>query len=323
MSEPEGRLRLTILGGFLGSGKTTWLRHHLFEQAFGRVHVIVNEAAQAPVDDALLHGADQMTLLAGACVCCAGRDALQRTLLDLCDARSRTADPSTRLENIVLETSGLADPGAILTLIQDHPILVRQIVVAETIVIVDALNAIDQMRQEALSRKQIEAADRLILTKTDLASAPAITQLRATLHSLAPGAAQSAASFGNATALPDLPPGAQPVPLPALADQDASPNFASPIHASQLTLGETPDWTAFTVWLSALLHARGDQIVRVKGVVRTPAGRLLLQTVRRSVQSPEILPDPAMPCESDNTIAVIGRGFTEAQLTASLARFSA
>ncbi len=318
MTQPEGRLRLTLLGGFLGSGKTTWLRHHLFERTFGRVHVIVNEAAQAPVDDVLLHGADQMTLLAGACVCCAGRDALQRTLLDLCDARSRTADPTTRLEHIVLETSGLADPGAILRLIQDHPILVRQIVVAETIVIVDALNAIDQIRQEALSRKQIEAADRLILTKTDLTAPSAITQLRATLRALAPGAAQSAASFGNALALPDLPPGADPIALPALDDQDPTP-----IHASQLDLGDTPDWTAFTVWLSALLHARGDQIVRVKGVVRTPAGRLLLQTVRRSVQSPEILPDPATPCETDNIIAVIGRGFTQDQLTTSLARFNA
>ena len=228
MSEPEGRLRLTILGGFLGSGKTTWLRHHLFEQGFGRVHVIVNEAAEAPVDDALLQGADQMTLLAGACVCCAGREALQRTLLDLVDARSRCSDPAKRLENIVLETSGLADPGAILTLIQDHPILVRQIVVAETIVIVDALNAIEQMRQEALSRKQIEAADRLILTKTDLAAPTLVAQLRATLHSLAPGAAQSAASFGNEIALPPLSPKVAPLALPALADQDPNPDPRQP-----------------------------------------------------------------------------------------------
>ena len=96
-TETEERLRLTILGGFLGSGKTTWLRHQLHEQAFGRVHVIVNEAANAPVDDALLRRADQMTLLAGACVCCDGRDQLRRTLLDLCDARSAKAAPSARI----------------------------------------------------------------------------------------------------------------------------------------------------------------------------------------------------------------------------------
>ncbi|MDW3221541.1 MAG: GTP-binding protein [Paracoccaceae bacterium] len=314
----EGRLRLTILGGFLGSGKTTWLRHQLHTGAFGRVHVIVNEAADAPVDDALLQAADQMTLLSGACVCCTGRDQLRDALLSLCDVRSRRADHDTRLENIVLETSGLADPGAILSVIQADPILVRQIVVAETIVIVDALNALQQMQQETLSRRQIEAADRLILTKTDISGSTDTAGLRATLRALAPGATQSAASFGSDMPLPALASQQKPLALPDLADDDSAP-----IIATRLTLGPTPDWTAFTVWLSALLHARGDQIVRVKGVVRTPAGRLLLQTVRRSVQSPEILPEPDVPCDTDNTIAVIGRGFTQDQLAASLARVSA
>ncbi len=319
MTDPtEGRLRLTILGGFLGSGKTTWLRHQLHKRAFGRVHVIVNEAAEAPVDDALLTAADQMTLLAGACVCCEARDDLRRTLLSLCDQRSRIADPAQRLENIVLETSGLADPAAILEVIQSDPILARQIVVAEVIVVIDALNARDQMQQEALSRAQVEAADRLILTKTDLAPPDRTAQLRATLQQAAPGAAQSAAVFGSGLELADVAADTQPFALPDLAGQDAAP-----IAASQLDLGDTPDWTAFTVWLSALLYARGDQIVRVKGVVRTPAGRLLLQAVRRSVQSPEILPPQGGPERSDNEVAVIGRGFTQDQLVASLARFSA
>lgn len=314
----EGRLRLTILGGFLGSGKTTWLRHQLHIGTFGRVHVIVNEAADAPVDDALLQAADQMTLLAGACACCTGRDQLRGALLSLCDARSRTADHAARLEHIVLETSGLADPGAIVSLIQADPILVRQIVVTETVVIVDAVNGIQQMQQEALSRQQIEAADRLVLTKTDIAANNNTEGLRATLRALAPGAAQSAASFGSDMPLPDLALQQQPLALPDLADDDSTP-----ICATRLDLGTTPDWTGFTVWLSALLHARGDQIVRVKGVVRTPAGRLLLQTVRRSVQSPEILPEPDAPCDTDNSIAVIGRGFTQDQLANSLAQVSA
>lgn len=314
----EGRLRLTILGGFLGSGKTTWLRHQLHEKAFGTVHVIVNEAANAPVDDVLLSAADNITLLAGACVCCDGQQDLQRVLLKLCDDRSGIIGSISRLENIVLETSGLADPAAILSLIQNHPILVRQIIVVEIIVIVDAQGALEQLQQEALSRRQIEAADRLILTKTDIAASQDIASVRATLQSLVPCATQSAANFGNALDLVEPMLDTPPISLPSLLDQDTVP-----IHASQLDLGDTPDWTAFTVWLSALLYARGDQIVRVKGVVCTPAGRLLLQTVRRSVQSPEILPDAEIPVDTDNTIAVIGRGFTQDQLTASLAQFSA
>lgn len=318
MTDAEGRLRLTLLGGFLGSGKTTWLRHQLHRGAFGHVHVIVNEAADAPVDDALLARADQMTLLAGACVCCDGQDALRDALLDLCDARSRHGDAASRLENIVLETSGLADPGAILSLIHDHPILTRQILVTETVLIVDALNGAAQVQHEALNRKQIEAADRVVLTKTDVADPRKTARLRATLKSLAPQAQQSGAVFGSDLGLPDLDPAAQPYPL-----TDLTGPSAAPIAATQLDLGDTPDWTAFTVWLSALLHARGDQIVRVKGVVQTPAGRLLVQTVRRSVQSPEILPDLSQPCPTDNTIAVIGRGFTQDQLARSLAQFCA
>jgi G3E family GTPase len=135
---------------------------------------------------------------------------------------------------------------------------------------------------------------------------------------IAPAATLSAASFGSPLHLQDPSPTDEPFALPQILEHEGSP-----INACQLDLGDTPDWTAFTVWLSALLHARGDQIVRVKGVVATPAGRLLLQTVRRAVQSPEILPDRATPVESDNTIAVIGRGFTQDQLAASFTHFCA
>tara|TARA_B100000768_G_C11274391_1_gene375108 strand:+ start:170 stop:1129 length:960 start_codon:yes stop_codon:yes gene_type:complete len=317
-SKTENRLRLTILGGFLGSGKTTWLRHQLHEKTFGRVHVIVNEAAEVPVDDVLLGAADQITLLAGACVCCDGQHQLEALLLRLCDDRSSIADPTVRLETIVLETSGLADPAAILSLIQSHPILIRQIVISEIIVIVDALNAVEQMQCEALSRKQIEAADRLILTKTDLSTEQDTARLCATLRSLAPSAIQLAASFGSPLTLnpPEM-------DVPHFALLELSNKDSDPILASQLDLGDEADWTAFTVWLSALLYARGDQIVRIKGVVCTPAGRLLLQTVRQSVQSPEVLPDLDCPLATDNTIAVIGRGFTQGQLVESLANFLA
>ena len=316
----EGRLRLTLLGGFLGAGKTTWLRHQLRDRAFGRVHVIVNEAAEAPVDDALLGAADRVTLLSGACVCCEGQGALRRTLLDLCNTRSGEARASERIETVVLETSGLADPAAILGVIRADPVLVRQIVVTETIVVVDAVNALAQIRSEALSRRQIEAADRLILTKIDRAAPEPVALLRAALAHMAPAAVQSAAACGSALPLPPMPD--EPLAEPALL-APASDGPELPILATTLDLGPAPDWTAFAVWLSALLFARGDQIVRVKGVIRTPAGRLLLQAVRDAVQSPEILPDPGAPCATDNTIALIGRGISGDRLAASLRRFAA
>lgn len=312
MTESERRLRLTILGGYLGSGKTTWLRHQLHIGSFGpHVHVIVNEAAEVPVDDALL---GQVTLLAGGCCCCAGRPALIAALRRICDDRSRTDGP--RIDRIVLETSGLADPGAIVAAIQGDPVLVNHILLGDTLVAVDALHACAQLTTEPLGRRQVSAADRLILTKTEACPPAALNALRATLAVLNPGAAVSAAVRGDIVVLPPLPPETEPAPLPPLPEDDAR----GPIRPTQVQVAADLDWSAFTLWLSALLHARGDDLVRVKGVLRTPAGRLLLQTVRKVVQSPEILPETG-DSGHDNRIVFIGRGYHPCDLDRSLHRF--
>ena len=313
MTDPaERRLRLTVLGGYLGSGKTTWLRHQLHVGTFGPdTHVIVNEAAETPVDDALL-GA--VTLLAGGCCCCVGQGALIAALRRICDMRSRTG--ALRLDRIVLETSGLADPGAIIAAIQADPVLVNHILVGETLVAIDALHALSQLATEPLGRRQVGAADRLILTKTDACAPQTLATLRATLAVLNPGAMVTAAVLGETVDLPPLSPDTAPAPLPPLPDEDPR----APILPTQVQVDPGIDWSAFALWLSALLHARGDDLVRVKGVIRTPAGRLLLQTVRKVVQSPEILPDQPDPGQ-DNRIVFIGRGYRPADLDRSLHRF--
>lgn len=313
----DTRLRLTILGGYLGSGKTTWLRHQLHVRAFGpQVHVIVNEAAETPVDDGLLSGAEGMMLLSGGCCCCKGQGALVAALRKLCDVRSRVSSEGERLERVVLETSGLADPGAIVAAIQADPVLINHIVVDETVVAVDALHALAQLATEPLGRRQVEAADRFVLTKTDACAPDALARLRVTLGSLNGHASVGAAVLGEEIALPQLPPDVQPVELPDLTGEDAR----GPISPTQVGIPSDLDWSAFTLWLSALLHARGDDLVRVKGVVRTPAGRLLLQTVRKVVQSPEILPEQG-DMRHDNLIVFIGRGYRPDDLGRSLRRF--
>lgn len=313
----EGRMRLTVVGGYLGSGKTTWLRHQLFEHRFGRVQVLVNEAAETPVDDALLGAADGLRVLAGGCVCCTARDDLIAALRDICDARSKTDSREARIEEVVLETSGLADPAPIVAAIRSDPQLVYHIMVSEVVVIVDALHALAQLQSEPLGRKQIETADRLILTKSDVADPDGLGRLVATLRSLNPEAPVSAAVHGTPTELPPFDEAAAPVPLPVLTGD------AGPIFPVRLVLDDDTDWTAFAVWLSALLHARGDHVLRVKGVVRTPAGRLLLQAVRQVVQSPEILPEQDHDTmREDGTIVVIGRGYTAGDLRRSLHRFT-
>ncbi|MCO5082938.1 MAG: GTP-binding protein [Rhizobiaceae bacterium] len=310
----DGRMRLTLLGGFLGSGKTTWLRHQLHAGVFSGAHVIVNEAAETPVDDALLARASSIEVLAGGCACCEARAQLVDRLRSLCDLRSRSSSDTARLDRIVLETSGLADPGEILDAIRTDPMLVHHIVVGETIVCVDALHGLAQLAGEPLGRRQAETADRLVVTKLDEAEHADIGRLVATLKTLNPGAEIGGAVKGS----PVPPPsdgGEVPIELPALEGRSAAPIFPT-----RLSLDEQIDWTAFGVWLSALLHARGDDVMRVKGVVRTPAGRLLLQSVRKVVQAPEVLPPQEE--REDDTIVVIGRGYRGEDLERSLARFA-
>lgn len=312
-------MQLTVLGGYLGSGKTTWLRHQLHDGQFKDAFVIVNEAAETPVDDALLGGSSRLAVLAGGCACCAARDQLIGLLRRLSDERSALDSHGERLQRIVLETSGLADPGAIVEAIRADPVLVHHIVVREIIVAADGLHAMAQLRSEPLGRAQIEVADRLIVTKTDEVADPhSLTRLLATLRQLNPGAEIAGAIKGSAAALPAFD-DAEPEALPPLsADADTRPIFPT-----RLPLDETVDWTAFSVWLSALLHARGEDVLRVKGVVRTPNGRLLVQAVRKIVQSPEILPEQETTAEcEDDTIVVIGRGYAAGDLKRSLDYFA-
>ena len=306
-------MRLTVLGGYLGSGKTSWLRHQLHAGLYEDAFILVNEAAETPVDDVLLQRASKIAVLAGGCACCTARAELIQLLRDVCDERSRTGSTDCRFGQIVMETSGLADPGPIVAAIQGDPVLVNHIVIHEIVVAVDGLHALAQLRAEPLGRRQIETADRLIVTKLDAAEASALARLGATLHLLNPGASISGAVKGQESELPDMS-DAQPDALPDLSE--ANP---APIFPTRLALGDDIDWTAFSVWLSALLHARGDDVLRVKGVVRTPAGRLLLQSVRKMVQRPEVLPEQGE--REDDVIVVIGRGYEEADLRRSLSYF--
>ena len=299
----DGRLPVTILGGFLGAGKSTWLRHQLHEGRFARHHVLVNEAAETPVDNLLLGGAARITVLAGGCACCEGRPALIAALRGICDHASGAG--AGQIDGILLETSGLADPGAIAAALAADPVLVRRLALTGVIVLVDAIHAASQLSAEPLARAQIEAADQLIVTKPAAVEPLALARLAATLRQLNPDAALTAAESGVPVPLQDDP-AAPPFDMPSPSDMGTAP-----IRPYRLNVGAEGGWIALSTWLSALLAARGDDVVRVKGVVRTPAGRLLLQSVRRVVQPPEILPDSdsvlAGPAPEEGMIVLIGR----------------
>lgn len=304
----DGRLPLTLLGGALGSGKTTWARHQLYDGAFGTgVHVLVNEAAEVPVDDQLLARAEGITVLAGGCACCTGHQALVAALRDLCDRRSRGTGP----QRVLLETSGLADPGTIAASLRADPILSRHLRLDGIVVAIDAVHALAQLAEDPLVHRQIAVADRLILTKVDVANPLAIQLLHAGLAQRNPAALIEGCQHGVSVTL------AQPVP--GLRSLPPSPDAPDPAVAAVLELPADLDWAEVMVWLSALLHARRDRVVRVKGVIPSAAGRLLLQSVRGVVEPPELL--PPQPREGDGRLILLGRGFSKDSLAQSLHNF--
>jgi G3E family GTPase len=310
---PSGpRFLLTILGGFLGAGKTTWLRHHLHSGVFRDAIVVVNEAASASVDHLLLGSANRIHVLAGGCACCEGRQELLRLLREVSGLTGgvETSEP----RRIVLETSGLADPQSILAAIASDEGLSRCIEVTEVLVIVDAVNGLELLRDEGLARRQISCADCLIVAKTDVVESRDVVRLLEAMQSLNPTAVRFGAVRGVEAPLPDVEVGVSGEQREPLNDPDAGPVFTSEIRVGNAT------WPAFAVWLSALLHARGDELLRIKGVVLAPTGRLLIQAVRRQVQPPETLPGPSD--EADGTLVVFGRGYSSEILQGSLDAFA-
>jgi G3E family GTPase len=171
------------------------------------------------------------------------------------------------------------------------------------------VNGAQDLTTNTLAARQIRAATQVIVTKTDAAPALAAARIVATLGELNPLAQVSAAVAGVAVDLPGIE--AEPLPLG---------DCLRPVTAVTLPLPPGVDWAVISLWLSALIHAHGDRLIRIKGVIRSPLGRLLLQTVRRQVQPPEILPEGL---GEDDLLAVIGEEPDAGALAASLARFMA
>ena len=158
-----------ILTGFLGSGKTTLLGRLLRRPEFSRTAVIINEFGEIGLDHDLIEASeDSLIELQTGCLCCKIRNDLATTIHDLLRRRDEGAvAPFTR---IVIETSGLADPAPILQTLMTDAAIAERVVLGGVVTTVDAVNGADTLDREEISAKQVAVADRLLLTKTDLAA---------------------------------------------------------------------------------------------------------------------------------------------------------
>lgn len=162
------QIAVTLLTGFLGAGKTTLLRHILNEQHGFKIAVIENEFGEVSVDDQLIGDrATQIKTLTNGCICCTRSNELEDALLDLLDNRD---NGTIHFDRLVIECTGMADPGPIIQTFFSHEILCERYLLDGVIALVDAVHADDQMNQFTIAQSQVGYADRILLTKTDVAS---------------------------------------------------------------------------------------------------------------------------------------------------------
>jgi G3E family GTPase len=339
---PTGdRISFTLLTGFLGSGKTTLLSQLLKQSDMEGTAVVINEFGEVGLDHLLVESAEEdILLLESGCLCCSVRSDLIEALERLLHRMEQGEIP--RIQRVVIETTGLADPAPILqTLIRD-PELGGRFALDGVITTLDALNGLETLERYAESCKQVAVADRILLTKLDL------------LEALPDGEARRAALE---TRLDQLNPGSPRIPVEQgcidkdmlfdislfgkdgdgpdldawLRDEiyDEAPvdpaRFAAHDHPESEVVSFCVSYDApmpsvvFEAWLTTLLQLKGPDLLRVKGILNIAEldRPVVIHSVQHAVHDPVTL-DAWPGSDRRSRIVFITRGISEEQIDASL-----
>jgi G3E family GTPase len=315
---------VTLITGCLGSGKTTLLQRLLRDPALSDTAVLINEFGEVGLDHYLLERIDErMVMLQSGCVCCTIRGELSAAIKDLHSRRERGLLPPFR--RLVIESTGLADPFPILSTVRSDPVLRHHFCLGNVITTVDAVNGAQQLAAQPESIKQVAVADRLVLTKTDLATAEEIAQLTLRLRHINSDAPlwRAAEDDLNADAL--LSGQDHEAWQPAEAD-DAMPDghhrHADDIRTLALSIDERIDWARFGLWLTMLLNRHGEALLRVKGIlnVADAVTPVAVHAVQHLVHTPRHL--TAWPDQDRRSrLILIARGLDPAVIERSFRAF--
>lgn len=302
-------VELIILAGFLGSGKTSLLVDLLQSDDHGETGVIVNEAGEIGIDGVIVEDGSQnsVTMLANGCVCCSLRSSLVDTVVALLDAPRPTGrGPLTR---IVLETSGLSRPGPIIASLAD-PMLSSRGLRVSVVSTYDCARGLLNLESFDEAAAQLAAAQRIVLTKIDLASPASVAQHLAAIRGINP-LAQIVAETDRAQAVRQTfatPPAGDPVDLAlqALFSSDARTQAHPRIHVLKGARRHAAAWEDLSIWLDDLAGLCGDQLLRVKAVLNATdcEDPILIQSVGTTFGMPRRMTQRA---DTDDICVVITR----------------
>ncbi len=294
------RLPVSIITGFLGSGKTTLLNRLLQDPAMAGAAVIINEFGEIGLDHLLIATPNENTvLLSSGCICCTVRGDLVNTLRDLDKQRREGNLPP--FDRVLIETTGLADPVPIVQTVVVDEKLAPHYQLDSVITLVDAVNGSAQLDDQPESRKQAAVADRLLISKADLADAAAVSRLKDRLSVLNPGAEILESAHGQIA--PEVLFGAAIAPESHAAEvarwlreddyvrvetrqgmiQSAHDDG---IRAYSLVLDQPITRAGLTAWLTALASLRGAELLRVKGLLNVEGEPVAVHAVQTLIHEP-------------------------------------
>jgi G3E family GTPase len=294
-----GKIPVTLITGFLGSGKTTLISRLLRHPDMDRVAVVINEIGEIGIDNDLVKmSSENVSLLANGCLCCSVRTDLQETLRELFGERRAGQIPD--FDRVMIETTGLADPAPVIQTLASDTMLGANYRLDGVVTLVDAANGLMQLADNPEPEQQIALADRIFITKCDLASEEVISDLMAAISTINPraeirrcsmgdlhpsdliGIGLTSARAGDDTLhfLGELKPQADSHKPRESYLGDRLPARHDPaVKTLSLRFEQPFTWASFSAAMELVISLRGKDLLRVKGIVNVDGNPVVVQGV--------------------------------------------